>query len=104
MCVRLVMCEFTDGPRGWWLAREMALRIGVSLPRAVLAGWLSRAELNVMVVRCARCPQPARCHDWIAKADAAASGAGQPATGAPAFCANKHEIDALSAGRAVARG
>jgi hypothetical protein len=82
------MLGFTDAPRAWWLTRAMARLTGVSLPQAVVEGWLSRGELSQIVSRCESCAQPARCNAFMERrADEHAM---------PAFCPNKAAIEALA--------
>ncbi len=83
------MIGFVDAPRAWWLTHGMARSVGVSLPHAVIEGWLTRAELSRLLDRCEKCDKSADCTHWLAqKAQAAVL---------PAFCVNKPEIEALRA-------
>ncbi len=82
------MLGYTDSPRAWWLTRAMARLTGVSLPQAVVEGWLSRGELGAIVARCEGCAQPARCRAFMD------SHAEEKAM--PGFCPNKAVIEALS--------
>ena len=72
----------------WGLTRGMARVLGVSLPKAVVEGWLSRAELAVLVGRCQACPQKSACTRWLASA------ATSPCL--PVFCPNKSELEVLA--------
>lgn len=80
------MFGFSEAPQAWWLTRGMARLAGVSLPQAVVDGWLTRAELAVLVERCAGCGSGARCGRWLAAAGAQEM---------PAFCPNRPAIEAL---------
>ena len=81
------MIGYPEAPKAWWLTRGMARISGVSLPQAVVEGWLQRDELAVLIARCAACPHGAKCESWLAQ-----SGAAQRM---PDFCPNRHEIEAL---------
>ncbi len=83
------MIGYAEAPKAWWLTRGMARISGVNLPRAVLDGWLQRAELEKLVARCAACTQGATCETWLQRSGNAGS--------MPAFCPNKTEIEALVA-------
>jgi hypothetical protein len=85
----MTMIGYPDAPKAWWLTRGMARISGVNLPRAVVEGWLPRAELEDLVARCAACTRGEQCEIWLmqsGKADAM-----------PAFCPNKAGIEALHA-------
>lgn len=82
------MIGFSDAPMAWGLTRGMARVLGVSLPRAVVEGWLSRAELAVLVNRCQACSQKGACTTWLASAASAPC--------LPVFCPNKSEIEVLA--------
>ena len=43
------MMGYVESPRAWSYARGMARTVGVSLPDAVVEGWLSRGELALIV-------------------------------------------------------
>ncbi len=80
------MFGFPEAPLAWWQTRGMARRAGVNLPRAVVDGWMSRAELGQIVARCAGCGQRARCDGFLAlPAEAGVAG----------FCPNKPALEAL---------
>lgn len=81
------MIGYTDSPLAWGLTQGMARVAGVNLPRAVLEGWLQRAELARLVGRCQACPEGKSCTNWLAKAQRGSL---------PAFCVNKAEIESLS--------
>lgn len=83
------MIGYPEASKAWWLTRGMARISGVNLPRAVVDGWLHRAELEDLVQRCAACQRGADCEAWLSvsgKADAM-----------PGFCPNKPGIEALVA-------
>lgn len=84
------MIGYVEAPKAWWLTHGMARVAGVSLPRAVLEGWLTRQELAQIVGRCQSCGRSAQCTEWLATPDASAS--------VPGFCCNKAEIEALQIG------
>jgi hypothetical protein len=81
------MIGYPEAPKAWWLTRGMARISGVNLPRAVVDGWLQRAELETLIARCAACDHGKACEDWLV-----ASGA---AKAMPGFCPNKPGIEAL---------
>ena len=81
------MIGYPEAPKAWWLTRGMARVSGVNLPRAVLDGWLQRAELESLIVRCVACGRNKGCEDWLAQSG--------PARVMPDFCPNKPEIEAL---------
>jgi Family of unknown function (DUF6455) len=82
------MLGYSDDPRAWWLTRGMARVTGVSLPEAVVEGWLSRSELAGLVQVCRDCTADRGCESWLA-----VSG---PASRMPDFCPNKPAIEALA--------
>ncbi|MDZ4095417.1 MAG: DUF6455 family protein [Paracoccaceae bacterium] len=82
------MIGYVEAPQAWWLAHGMARSIGVSLPHAVLEGWLTRRELGVMVSRCQSCGKSLDCTSWLAQANGRRS--------LPVFCGNKADLEALS--------
>jgi len=82
------MIGYVEAPKAWWLTHGMARSIGVSLPHAVLDGWLTRKDLAELVGRCQCCAKERDCTDWLARA----------AVGVPGFCENKAEIEALAPG------
>ncbi|MFN3641635.1 MAG: DUF6455 family protein [Gemmobacter sp.] len=81
------MIGIPEAPRSWWSAQAMARAAGVPLARAVVEGWITRADLADMVLRCQTCPSGTDCTHWLA--------ALRPET--PAFCAIKPDIEALRA-------
>lgn len=83
------MIGYVDAPRAWWLTHGMARTVGVNLPRAVIEGWLTRAELAGLVGRCQTCGKAADCTSWLAVSPV-------PQEGLPTFCCNKEEIEALT--------
>jgi hypothetical protein len=82
------MIGFTDAPEAWGLTQGMARVVGISLPSAVIDGWLTRAELARLVGRCQICDQSPRCLRWLSvpRRDVAL----------PDYCPNKPEIEALA--------
>jgi hypothetical protein len=85
--MRRAMIGYPDTYKAWELTRGMARISGVNLSRAVVEGWLHRAELDHLVTRCAGCHQAAHCQGWLAHAG--------PARSMPDFCPNKQAIEAL---------
>lgn len=83
------MFGYPEAPLAWWQTRGMARLAGVNLPRAVVDGWLTRAELGDLVARCEGCANRPRCDSWLATP--------QPQGGLPGFCPNKPAIEALAA-------
>lgn len=83
------MIGYEDAPKAWWLTRGMARISGVNLPRAVVEGWLQRAELASLVARCAACQRSELCESWLMQSGNARA--------MPDFCPNKPEIEALVA-------
>lgn len=83
------MIGYPEAPKAWWLTRGMARISGVNLPRAVLEGWLQRAELEKLVIRCTDCARGATCEVWLARSGNALA--------IPDFCPNKAGIEALVA-------
>ena len=82
------MIGYPEAPKAWWLTRHMARVSGVSLPRAVVEGWLKRDELAEIVSRCAGCAKGATCEIWLASSGRALR--------MPDFCPNRHDIEALA--------
>lgn len=82
------MIGFPEAPKAWWLTRGMARISGVNLPRAVVDGWLQRAELEDLIACCAACGRTTGCEEWLARSG--------PAECMPDFCPNKPGIEALS--------
>jgi hypothetical protein len=82
------MLGYLEDPQAWWLTRGMARLTGVSLPQAVLEGWLSRSELAGMVKTCASCTADTGCEAWLATSGRQSR--------MPDFCPNKPAIEALA--------
>lgn len=82
------MIGYVDAPRAWWLTHGMARTVGVSLPHAVIEGWLTRRELAAMVSRCQVCGKSSDCTSWLAQVGQSDS--------LPGFCSNKADIESLS--------
>lgn len=83
------MIGYPEAPKAWWLTRGMARISGVNLPRAVVEGWLQRAELEDLIIRCAACRRKSDCEAWLMRSG--------PARAMPEFCPNKAGIEALVA-------
>jgi Family of unknown function (DUF6455) len=81
------MIGYPEAFKAWWLTRGMARISGVNLPRAVVEGWLQRAELDSLVTRCATCGRGSQCESWLGRSGAARA--------MPEFCPNKSGIEAL---------
>lgn len=81
------MIGYPQDPRAWAYTRGMARTLGVSLPGAVMDGWLSRAELGGLVERCHSCASTSDCRDWLARTVEAES--------LPGFCPNGPALNAL---------
>ena len=82
------MIGYTDSPQAWELTRAMGRVLGANLTRAVVEGWLTRAELGQLVDTCAACTQKGACHDWLSQARA------RPCM--PVFCPNTSVLEGLS--------
>lgn len=81
------MMGYVESPRAWSYARGMARTVGVSLPDAVVEGWLSRGELALIVETCGRCAHVAECTDWLAHTVTTET--------VPSFCQNGFAIASL---------
>jgi hypothetical protein len=81
------MIGYVEAPRAYWTAQGMARAAGVPLARAVVEGWITRADLAGIVRRCQTCARCAECRAVLAQ------GASEP----PAFCAIRPDIEALRA-------
>ena len=81
------MIGYPQDPRAWGFTRGMARTLGVSLPGAVVDGWLSRTELGGLVERCQTCDHTPACTDWLARTVQAAA--------LPGFCPNAPALTAL---------
>jgi hypothetical protein len=83
------MIGYVEAPVTWGLVRGMARRAGFDVPRAVLEGWLTRADLARLVDQCqkADCAKP--CMDVLAKSS-------PTAITPPDFCAIGAELAALA--------
>jgi Family of unknown function (DUF6455) len=81
------MIGYPEAPKAWWLTRGMARISGVNLPRAVVEGWLHRAELEDLVLRCVACDHGSECEAWLVRSGNARE--------MPGFCPNKTGIEAL---------
>lgn len=83
------MIGYVEAPKAWGLTRGMARVMGVSLADAVIDGWLTRAELAVLVGRCQSCDRAEACTGWLARQVVAEA--------LPGFCPNKEPLEALAA-------
>ena len=61
------MIGYVEAPMAWGLTRGMGRVLGVNLADAVIEGWLSRAELAVLVGRCQACDKAEDCTRWLAR-------------------------------------
>jgi hypothetical protein len=84
------MIGYVEAPLAWGLTRGMAQVLGLSLPEAVVDGWLSRSELAALVDRCQLCERSGDCTKWLARVTKASS--------LPDYCPNKAQIEALAPG------
>ena len=82
------MLGYPEAPRAWGLTRGMARLLGLSLPQAVVDGWLGRDELAVMIARCDTCARHASCECWLALPE--------PDRRLPEFCPNANSLHALA--------
>ena len=81
------MLGYVEAPDAWWRVNGMARNLGVSLPRAVTEGVLTRSELASVVGRCQTCGQAAACASWLE---------GKPkGSPIPPYCENRAELAAL---------
>lgn len=83
------MFGYATAPGAFGRTRAMARAVGLDLSGAVVEGWLSRAEMEALVSRCASCGRSGACDPFLATAPR-----GSPL---PAFCANKPALDCLRA-------
>lgn len=83
------MIGYVEAPLAWGLTRGMGRVLGVNLADAVIEGWLSRAELAVLVGRCQACDRAGDCTTWLARQVAAEA--------LPGFCPNKGPLEAMVA-------
>lgn len=83
------MIAHSEAPVAYWTAQGMARAAGVPLARAVVEGWITRADLDAIVRRCAACTRCADCRTWLARMNP------EP----PGFCAIRPDIEALRAFR-----
>lgn len=84
------MIGYVEAPVTWALVRGMARRAGVDVPRAVIDGWLTRADLADIVARCEASNCAKGCMDVLAQP------CGATLQSPPSFCAIKQELDALA--------
>jgi hypothetical protein len=84
------MIGFVEAPVTWCLVRGMARRAGLDVPRAVVEGWLTRAELAALIARCQTAGCSKGCMDVLAKPTGLATHA------PPSFCAIGAELEALA--------
>jgi hypothetical protein len=83
------MIGYVDAPVTWGLVRGMARRAGVDVPRAVMDGWMTRADLAKIVARCQTGDCAKSCMDVLAQPSATTQSP-------PAFCAIRAELEALA--------
>ena len=81
------MIGYPEAPHAWGFTRGMARALGISLPKAVLDGWLSRGELGDLVDACRTCGATCECTNYLAKT--------VEADALPAFCPNATALAAL---------
>lgn len=81
------MIGYPQAPRAWGFTRGMARAIGVSLPDAVVEGWLGRDELAGLVEKCRCCASTAQCRDFLSHT--------VEAEALPGFCPNGSALAAL---------
>jgi hypothetical protein len=89
------MIGFVEAPITWGLVRGMARRAGLDVPRAVVEGWLTRAELAAIITRCQTAGCSKGCMDVLAKPVAATQAP-------PSFCVIGAELEALAPERSNA--
>lgn len=83
------MIGYVDAPITWGLVRGMARRAGIDMPRAVIDGWLTRADLAAIVSRCNTSGCTKGCMDVLARPSTAHQSP-------PSFCAIRTELEALA--------
>jgi hypothetical protein len=81
------MIVYPEAPRAWGYTRGMARTMGVSLPEAVLEGWISRGDLDHLVEACRTCGETGKCTEWLAQT--------VETEAAPGFCRNAPVLGAL---------
>lgn len=81
------MPDTVQPPEAWERVNAMARSQGLSLPRAVSEGTLTRSDLATCVGRCQNCARVECCADWLA-----AHPKGEPA---PDYCENKTRFSDL---------
>lgn len=84
------MIGYVDAPVTWGLVNGMARRAGADVPRAVIDGWLTRADLAKIVSQCKSGDCATDCRDVLAQK------AGTTTQSPPSFCAIKAELEALA--------
>lgn len=88
------MIGYVEAPITWGLVRGMARRAGLDMPRAVLEGWLTRAELASIVDHCQKAGCATGCvADCM---DVLSIPTGSNTLSPPGFCAIKAELEALA--------
>lgn len=81
------MMGYVEAPEAWWRINGMARNVGVSLPRAVTDGFLTRSELVAFVERCQTCGAAGACARWLE---------GHPkGSPVPAYCKNSADLTVL---------
>ena len=81
------MIGYARAPRAFGRTRAMARAVGLDLTAAVVDGWLSRAELEALISRCASCGRVVDCDRFLSEARAGAA--------LPPSCANSAALEVL---------
>ena len=81
------MIGYARAPRAFGRTRAMARAVGLDLTAAVVDGWLSRAELDALISRCASCGRSGDCDRFLSDARAGAA--------LPPYCANNAALEVL---------
>jgi hypothetical protein len=84
------MIGYVEAPITWGLVRGMARRAGLDVPRAVVDGWITRADLAKIVTRCQTAGCAKNCMDVLAQPTGAST------KSPPSFCAIKDDLEALA--------
>lgn len=81
------MIGYARAPGAFGRTRAMARVVGLDLTAAVVEGWLSRAELEALISRCASCGRAGDCDRFLSTA--------RPGAALPPHCANRTALDDL---------
>ncbi len=81
------MIGYPEAPRAWGYTCGMARTMGVSLPAAVVEGWISRGDLDHLVEACRTCGETGKCTEWLARTVKTET--------PPGFCRNAQVLRAL---------